>query len=111
MKKMATMFGLFGIIFLFFMLLAACSRKVPIEENKSTVWLVAPYPPPKMPGEGYIGIENQALPDRVVSFNAATDNNGNPVDTTKVYESLHGKKYIWKKSRKSGKLYKKYLKN
>lgn len=92
------------VVFAIMLLLAACSRiyqpKQP--ENGSTIWLVKPTPPP-MPGT--------PPPDKVVFFNAATDNSGNAIDTTKIYEGRNGGKYIWKKNRKTGKLYKKYLKN
>lgn len=92
-------------VFLILLLLAACSKCVcpptaKLPENGSTVWLIEPEPPVQ-PGLNHT---------KVIRFNAATDNEGNQVDTTKVYESAQGKRYIWKISRKSGKPYKKYVK-
>lgn len=109
-----------GIVFLLFLLLAlvvtGCSRKtVPTSnsekqarENGSTVWLNIPNPPPQ-PGLNYKPPQVEEH-DKVIFFNAATDNSGNPIDTAKVYMGKNGAKYTWKISKKSKKPYKKYLK-
>ena len=113
-----------GIVFLIFLLIAGivtgCSKKtVPIYSSKaeeearkrgSTVWLNIPDPP-MQPGLNYKPDTSwRVQPDKVVQFNAATDNNGNPIDTSKVYITSKGTKYTWKIA-KSGKPYKRYFKN